>query len=479
MIADAFDQFRVARDTDTTSLAELMGAFSFALDLTEGQPEGHSIRACYIASRIAMTLGLAEGDRRTIYYATMLKDLGCSSNAARIAEIYLTDDRRFKHDFKLVGAGLGPVLRFVFARTGAGQPLRRRAGAIANILRNGPEIARTLIETRCTRGADIARRLRFPEPVAAGIAALDEHWDGSGKPLGLGGDAIPLPARIALLAQIAEVFFTNAGPDGACAEISRHRGGWFDPALCDAFAALARCAEFWRDLGAADIDRRVLALEPADGRIAVDEDFLDDIALAFGQVIDAKSPYTAGHSERVGHYCDAVACHLGIGPADRRALRRSAMLHDVGKLAVSSTVLEKPGKLDAAEWQAMQSHAAHTTAILGRIAPFRAMAAIAGSHHERLDGKGYPLGLTADLICTEARIITVGDFYDALTADRPYRAAMPPDQALAIIAGEVGRAVDPACFAALQDVVRAGIDPAPLPVTPPHLLAATSPVTAQ
>jgi len=471
------DAFRIAQETGTTSLAELMSAFTHALDLTEGQPEGHSIRCCYIATRIGQVLSLDEGERQTIYYATMLKDLGCSSNAARIAELYLTDDRRFKHDYKLVGSGLGPVLEFVLTRTGAGQPLRRRARAIANILRNGPDIARSLIETRCTRGADIARRLRFPEPVAAGIAALDEHWDGSGKPLGTAGTAIPLAARIALLAQIADVFFANAGPDAARAEIGRQRGRWFDPALCDAFAALAATPDFWAELAAPDIAARVLALDPADAPIAVDEDFLDDIALAFGQVIDAKSPYTAGHSERVGHYCDAVARELGISPADRRSLRRAAILHDVGKLAVSSAVLEKPGKLDADEWQVMQSHAAHTTAILGRIAPFRSMAAIAGSHHERLDGTGYPLGLTANVICREARIISVGDFYDALTADRPYRAAMAPDRAMSIMAAEVGKAIDPDCFAALQAVIAAGLDPAPLPVTPAHLLAPGGPAS--
>ena len=198
-------------DTATTSLSEILGAFSYALDLTEGQPEGHSLRSCWIASRIALALGLPAEERRTVYYASLLKDLGCSSNAARIAEIYLADDRAFKHDFKLVPEGLGPTLRFVFSRTGPGQSLAARARAIATILGDGANIARDLIQTRCTRGADIARRLRFPEGVAGAIAALDEHWDGGGKPLGVRGDAIPLAARLALLAQIADVFQTAEG----------------------------------------------------------------------------------------------------------------------------------------------------------------------------------------------------------------------------------------------------------------------------
>ena len=211
-----------------------------------------------------------------------------------------------------------------FAKTGVGWPIGKRARAIGNILRNGPEIARSLIETRCTQGAKIARLLRFSEAVAQGIAALDEHWDGGGKPLGLAGEAIPLPARIALLAQVADVFFTNGGPSAARAEIARHSGRWFDPALCEAFGSISASAEFWVEVGATDLATRILALEPDESRIAMDEDYLDDIAMAFGQVIDAKSPYTGGHSERVGFYCDAVAAEVGIPAGARRQLRRAA-----------------------------------------------------------------------------------------------------------------------------------------------------------
>jgi putative nucleotidyltransferase with HDIG domain len=399
----------------------------------------------------------------------MLKDLGCSSNAARIAEIYLTDDRSFKRDYKLVRAGLGPVLKFVFMRTGESHSLGKRARAIADILRNGNEISRSLIETRCTRGADIARLLRFPEAVAQGIAALDEHWDGGGKPLGLSHEAIPLAARLALLAQIADVFFTNAGPEAARAEIARNRGGCLDPELCDLFQTLSDDPGFWRGLGAADIERRLLALEPIDGRIALDEDYLDDIAAAFGQVIDAKSPYTGGHSERVGLYTEALARRMGIAEAEIRALRRAAMLHDVGKLSISSMVLEKPGKLDDDEWEVMRSHAMQTTEILSRIKPLQSMAMVAGSHHERLDGRGYPLGLDATMLAVETRIITVCDFFDALTADRPYRGAMPVEKAIEIMRGEVGAAIDGDCFAALCELVTGGLPERPLPKLP-HLL---------
>lgn len=440
-------------DSASTSLSEILCAFSYALDLTEGQPAGHSLRSCWIASQVALALDLPAAERRTVYFAALLKDLGCSSNAARIAEIYLTDDRSFKHDFKLVPEGLGPTLRFVLTRTGRGQSLPARARAIATILSDGANIARDLIQTRCTRGADIARRLRFPEAVAGAIAALDEHWDGGGKPLGLRGDAIPLAARMALLAQIADVFHTAGGPEAARAEVVARRGSWFDPEVADAFLRVSAERGFWAALHDPALERRVSAFMPEDTRIAVDDDYLDDIAAAFGAVIDAKSPYTSGHSERVGDYAHVLGGKLGLSADDTRRLRRTAILHDVGKLAVSSRVLEKPGALDADEWQEMRSHAQQTTAILSRIGPLREMATIAGAHHERLDGKGYPLGLGQMLIAREARIITVCDFYDALTADRPYRGAMPVEKALTIMAGEVGKAIDGPCFEALRDVV--------------------------
>jgi HD-GYP domain-containing protein (c-di-GMP phosphodiesterase class II) len=141
-------------------------------------------------------------------------------------------------------------------------------------------------------------------------------------------------------------------------------------------------------------------------------------------------------------------------PADRRRwLKRAALLHDIGKLGVSNSILDKPGKLDADEWAAMQMHAAYTETILSRIAAFHDLAAVAGAHHERLDGKGYPHGLKGDQIALETRIITTADIFDALTAERPYRAAMPISKALAIMTDMVGTQIDGGCLGALRKAI--------------------------
>jgi HD-GYP domain-containing protein (c-di-GMP phosphodiesterase class II) len=434
-------------------LAELLGAFSYALDLTEGQPAGHCIRACWIATHVGQAIGLGGVQLDELYYTTLLKDLGCSSNAARIAQIYLTDDLVLKRDFKLVGTGSRDILAFVLGQTGRAAPLRKRIAALANILRNGSELVREVIETRCTRGAEIARRLRFSDDVAAGIYSLDEHWDGSGQPQRLRGNAIPLYARIALLAQIADVFRTSAGPKAAIAEVRRRSGTWFDPELVAAFETVAREPVFWDDLASPTIETKLASLPPGQRRIVADESFLDEIALAFGSVVDAKSPYTGGHSYRVADYVDALSAQLAV-PSGRRAwLRRGALLHDIGKLGISNALLDKPGPLSDAEWAVMRSHAAHTQEILGRVSCLADLAPVAAAHHERLDGTGYPLGLDDARISKETRMITICDFFDALTADRPYRKALPIDTALEIIAGQVGSAVDPDCYAALRATV--------------------------
>ena len=241
----------------------------------------------------------------------------------------------------------------------------------------------------------------------------------------------------------------------------QHRTGtWFEPRLAAAFERVAAHRNFGRRCARTTLQTAIFALEPAQTRSLVDEDYLDDIAAAFAQIINSKSPYTSGHSERVTLFTDLIAEQLQFSAERRRWLKRAALLHDIGKLGVSNSVLDKPGKLDPDEWAAMQKHAALGETILSRIPAFGDLAAIAGAHHERLDGKGYPRGLRGDEIPLEVRIVTVADIFDALTADRPYRAAMPIDKAMAIMSDMVGEAIDPDCFSAL----RSGLDRAATPV---------------
>ena len=434
-------------------LSELISALSHALDITEGQPEGHCVRCCWIGMHIGREIGLTEHQLWELYYTLLLKDLGCSSNAARICELYLTDDLDFKRDFKTVGDSLPQVVRFVLQHTGLKAGLAERFRSVLHIFKEGPEIAQELIQTRCQRGAEIARLLRFSEDIAQGIYCLDEHWNGQGKPSGLTGEAIPVYARIALLSQVVDVFHTADGVQAALAEARNRSGQWFDPAHVQALERLAQQAAFWNMLGSPNLGQALLGLEPGNYAVPLDDDYLDDIAAAFGQVVDSKSPYTSGHSARVALYTDLIAEALGLDMARRRWLKRGALLHDVGKLGVSNSVLDKAGALDPEEWKAVRAHAALTESILSRIDAFSELARVAGAHHERLDGGGYPRGLMANDITMETRIITTADIFDAITAARPYRGAIPIPQALEMMGKTVGTALDPDCYAALQRAI--------------------------
>ncbi|QDL53847.1 HD-GYP domain-containing protein [Rhodoferax aquaticus] len=436
--------------SDGLKLSELISALSHALDITEGQPQGHCVRCCWIGMHIGKELGLSELQLWELYYTLLLKDLGCSSNAARICELYLTDDLNFKRDFKAVGDSLPQVVRFVLQHTGLKAGLAERFKSVLHIFRDGPEISRELIQTRCQRGAEIARLLRFSEGVADGIYNLDEHWNGQGKPIGLQADAIPVYSRIALLAQVIDVFHTADGVGAALDEVRNRSGQWFDPSHVGVVEILAGRSAFWQALASDDLEKQVHSLEPGRYEVPLDDDYLDDIATAFGQVVDSKSPYTSGHSARVALYTDLIAEAMGLDMERRRWLKRGALLHDVGKLGVSNSVLDKAGQLNAQEWAAVREHAALTEAILSRIHAFKELARIAGAHHERLDGGGYPRGLKAPDIAMETRIITTADIFDAITAERPYRGAIPIPQALEMMEKTVGTAIDPRCFDALK-----------------------------
>jgi putative nucleotidyltransferase with HDIG domain len=437
----------------TIRLAEIMGALSHALDLTEGQPAGHCIRCCWMGVQIGEELGLSTEALGDLYYTLLLKDLGCSSNAARICELYLADDLTFKRDFKLVDSSLSQVLGFVLSHTGLQAGLAERFRGVLNILQNGGTISRELIETRCQRGAEIARQMHFSEAVAHGILDLDEHFNGGGKPNGLKGDAISPFARIALMCQVIDVFYVSGGREAARKEVQRRRGSWFDPAFVDAFLGLSADGAFWETLASPGLGAIVLSLEPGRSARMADEDYLDDIAAGFARVIDAKSPFTSGHSDRVALFTDMIAEEMGYDAARRRWVKRAALLHDIGKLGVSNSILDKNGKLDGEEWEAMKAHAAHSEAILEKIAVFADLARVAGAHHERLDGKGYPRGILGSAICMDTRIISTADVFDALTADRPYRAAMSVSKALAILHEGAGASHDPVCIAALERAI--------------------------
>lgn len=305
------------------------------------------------------------------------------------------------------------------------------------------------------RGAEVARMLGFREETASAIRSLDERWNGRGHPDGLRGEKIPLLGRIACLAQAVEVSVAGRGVDGALALVRERNGRWFDPTLADAFEEVARDRAFWSGLDREDVSSR----EPSDRTLTAGEQLLDRVAEAFALVIDAKSPYADRHSERVADIAVALAGQMGLNAQTRRLLRRAGLLHDIGMLAIPNPVVDKRGSLTADERYVVEDHPRRSEEILRRVAAFGELAVLAGAHHERIDGSGYPNARRLGDLTLPMRVLAVADVFEAMTAERPYREAMTADEALDVIGREAGVRLCPVSVAALESwIAETGAD---------------------
>jgi HD-GYP domain-containing protein (c-di-GMP phosphodiesterase class II) len=434
----------------TLSLAEILASLSYALDLTSGQSQGHTVSACLIALRLGALAGMDSKAMTSLHHAMLLKDSGCSSNAARMFEIYGSDDIQAKHAARVVDwSNLIEAVRYAAHHALPEGSLLARARQMLKIAGVG-NVTEQVLEARCTRGASIATSLGLDAAAADCIRCLDEHWDGHGAPRHLAGAAIPLSARIACLSQTLEVFAKTFGLGPAYEMIRARSGRWFDPDLVQAAHEFRQDDAFWRSVRETP-QATLLGLEL--GRAQMTPAHIDGVCDAYAQIVDAKSGFTGEHSSRVCGYALEIADGMGITGARRTTLRRAALLHDIGKLAVPNTILDKDGKPTEEEWACIRRHPFHTVQILGQITGFERLTAIAGAHHERLDGRGYFRGLAADQLDLDMRILAVADVFDALSADRPYRSAMPPDKVFAILDSE---ALDRDCVGVLRDARRQG-----------------------
>lgn len=431
------------------ALSEVISALSCALDLTDGQPLGHSMRACLIGMRLGRQVGLNPDDASALYYTLLLKDAGCSSNAARLCQLFGTDDLVLKPRMRSVDRQNPVMLALQTARTVAlGQGLAAKVSHFLGIARRDG-VMDEIMGLRCERGAEIALRLGFPQVTADAIRHLDEHWNGRGHPDGLAGNAIPLASRIANLAQVVEVHHHAGGSHAAVRVARKRRGTWFDPALADRVVQWRHEDSWWDGLSASDLPADVISQEPESNARWVSEDDLDAVARAFADIIDAKSPFTFSHSRNVAAYALGIARQLGLDATAQRRVYRAGLLHDIGKLGVSNSILDKAGPLTPDERAAVQRHPFHTWEILSCVPAFRDFAWAAALHHERLDGSGYPWRLSGRRLDITARILCVADVYEALTADRPYRAGLPWEESFRILDEGRGTAFDPAVLEAL------------------------------
>lgn len=438
-------------------LTDVLAALSFALDLTEGQPMGHSLRSCLIAMELAERLDLPIQLRRDLYYASLLKDAGCSSNASAVFSMFGADDIKAKRArMKVDWTNDVRAALYAFEHAAPGASWFERAKRVATLAKLGPRSAAKLVQVRCDRGAEIVLQLGLGHGAAEGVRALEEHWDGDGHPRGLRGEEIPVVARLLGLAQILEVFSSEGGPHAGLALVRRRSGKWFDPTVVEACRGIEPKLAYWLQLTTRELRDEVSQAEPGHASLLAGTATLRRVAHVFAGIVDAKSPYTGAHSHRVADVAVQIGRTLGWTAGRVEEVRSAALLHDLGKLSVPNSILDKPGRLSAGEWEIMRMHALYTERILEHVQGFEWLAFASAAHHERLDGSGYCRGIEGDMVPELSRVLAVADVYDALSADRPYRGPLSPDEVYMIMDRDVDRGFDPECYEALKCVTCTG-----------------------
>jgi HD-GYP domain-containing protein (c-di-GMP phosphodiesterase class II) len=397
-------------------MAELVGALSLATDLGLGQPQEHVLRQTVLARRLAAAAGLSGREQRLVCYVSLLAWVGCIADSHELAR-WFGDDLRLRADsYQVDKAGL-PLMRFMLGHVGAGAPPLRRLTMIGRFLAEGAGEASQSFVAHCQTTGDIASRLGLDAEVGRALAHAFERWDGKGVPAGLAGEQIDPVMRVVQIADDAEVFDRIGGPDAAVTMLRGRRGTEFDPALVD----LCSAGLFG---GLDSVDSWEAAIGDAGGLglgLELSEAELTTALEAFADYADLKSPSRLGHSRGVAVLAAEAARHLGL-PADHvRLVQRAALVHDLGVIGVPTSVWDKAGPLSPAERERVRTHPYLTERILSRQPRLAEIGAIAGLHHERADGSGYPRGLRGEAIPLGARLVAVADVLHALGEDRPHR----------------------------------------------------------
>jgi len=446
----------VTTDGAGVRLAELVAALSLGIDLGFGQPMEHVLRQCLLATRLADAMGLDHQQRATVYYTALLVDVGCHTDAHEQAKWFGDDIElkagKYDHEPRSLRMAIEGIRRL-----GSGHgPLHRFRLGVEFLLSGHREVNNMLVHHAAMARA-LGEQLSLPAEVLSALGAAYERWDGRGWPGQLAGDAIPLPARIAHFAEYVEVAYRMGGIAAARRLARDWRGRQFDPGVADLLAAEAD-----RILPALDLVSAwdaVIAAEPALA-VVLSPDELDAALLAIARFVDLKSPYFLGHAQAVADLAGEAGARLAMPEEEVRLLRRAGLLHGLGRLGISNTIWDKRGPLGIGERERVRLQPYLTERMLRQSDALAPVAGIIVQHRERLDGSGYPRGLTGGGIGRPARILAAADAYQAMREPRPHRPARSADEAAAELRAEVkagrhdGEAVEAVLGAAGHRVAR-------------------------
>lgn len=415
-------------------LGELLAALSLATDLANGFPMEKGLRNCLLAFLIGRELGLAGDELADVYYFGLLRSIGCTSYAYEEA-LVTGDDVNFRNSFAgLDSSQPADLMRRSFTRLGKGQGLGRRVRAIRGFVAGGRAFAMGMSAANCEAGARLAERMGMGKSVSRALNQVHERWDGKGIPCAVAGENVQVAARIGCFAHDVTVHRVEESRDEVCKMVRRRSGAQHDPRVVGAF--LKHSDELLDVIESDSVWDAVLEAEP-EPRPWLPESRIDDTARAFADFTDLKSPYTLGHSTGVATLAESAARRLGCADSDVTAVRRAALLHDLGRASVSNGIWDKPDRLNAAEWERVRLHPYYTERVLEKAPALRPLARMSGGHHERLDGSGYHRGDPAALLPLTSRILAAADAYHAMTEMRPHRRPLTPEAAAQELTKEV------------------------------------------
>ena len=396
---------------------------SLGTDLGMGHPMEHMLRQSLIALRLAERLGLDQSTCGAVYYVSLLSWVGCHVDAYEQAK-WFGDDLALKADTRRVDMASLPGKARVLSRVGAGRGLLDRARLGVSFVGDGLR-PKEAIENHWRATNELAASLGLGRDVRDGLYQTFERWDGKGVPAEARGEEILAAARVVNLADVVAVFHHAGGVDAAVAVARERSGTQFDPAMVDLFTAEA--PQILSGIDSATAWSAVIDAEPVE--IVLSDEVLESALEAVADFTDLKSPWTIGHSRGVADLAGAAAKLCGIPDDDARLVRWAGLVHDLGRLGVSNAIWDKRGPLTAAELERVRMHPYLSERMLASSEALAPLGAIAVQHHERLDGSGYPRGLSGDALTPAGRMLAAADAYHAMTESRPHRPARTAEAA--------------------------------------------------
>jgi HD-GYP domain-containing protein (c-di-GMP phosphodiesterase class II) len=414
--------------------AELVAALCLATDLGMGFPFEHGLHSTLIAMRIADRLGVGHEDLARTYYACLLSHSGCTTDAHVTPEVFGASLTTHLNPV-IYGSRLDVLGGLIRALPDPGGAAPVRA---FQVVRRFPRMAREQREhltASCEVAGMLAEGLGLSPAVRSLLAHLLERWDGKG-PLGRAkGHQIPLPMRIVPLAVDAALQRLLGGEERVVRLVRERQGHAFDPEVAACLTDDAERILALDDHGS--VWEETLACEPHPP-LLLEGEALDRALGAMGSFADLISPYLTGHSTGVAELAAAAARRCRLDEGGARTVRRAALVHDLGRVAVDVRIWQKPGPLTADELEHVRLHPYHSERVLARSEFLSALTPVAGAHHERLDGSGYHRGVAGADLALPARLLAAADAYHAMTEPRPHRAPIAPARAAEILGQEAG-----------------------------------------